>query len=321
MLKNLKLGNRRLTVCIIFKSLKQREGNQTVKSLIHMNKGFSLVELMIAMAVASIIMGLIYNTYAAQQKSYTAQHLAVEMQQNIRAAVSLMKREIRMAGYDPWASDGDDNDGDSDVDESDESSGANILSAAGNFIEFSFDNNYSGATTDPNEHLTYGFTSGDSDLDGIADDGAESLSRIDAGGGTTEVIAYDIQGIAFAYAFDDNNDGQLDTSGGGNVIWAMDTDNPPDGILDTVLDTNDDGDIDANDTPGGVDLVPAFWPNTVPINNIRAVRIWMLARSRAPIRGYSDNRSYVVGAARVNSSDSFQRRLLVDTVGCRNMGL
>jgi type IV pilus assembly protein PilW len=80
----------------------------------HKNKGFTLPELMIAMAVGSIIMAVIYSTYQAQQKSYTTQHLGVEMQQNIRAAMSLMKREIRMAGYDP-----------------EETSGADILSAAG----------------------------------------------------------------------------------------------------------------------------------------------------------------------------------------------
>jgi type IV pilus assembly protein PilW len=283
-----------------------------VKSVIHKNKGLSLVELMIAMAVSFIIMGVIYNTYQAQQRSYTAQHLSVEMQQNIRAAMSLMKKEIRMAGYDPITSDGIDNDADTNVDEADETSNAGILSAAGNLIEFSFDNDADGSVdTISNEHLTYSFTTGDADLDGIADAGAESLSRIDTGGGLTEVIAYDIEGIAFAYAFDDDGDGQLDTSPGGNVIWAMDTDDPPDGFLDRVLDENDDGVIDANDTtPGGVPLVPAFWFNTV-----------LLARSRFEIRGFSDNNTYVVGAARVNASDGFQRRLLVDTVNCRNMGL
>ena len=291
-----------------------------MKSVIHNNKGFTLIELMIAMVVGSIIMAVIYSTYQAQQKSYTTQHLAVEMQQNIRSAISLMKREIRMAGYDPLADDGVDNDGTNGVDDPGESSGAGIVSAAGNFVQFSFDDNANSVTTDSNESLTYGFTAGDIDLDGIADDGAESLSRIDAGGGTTEVIAYDIQGIAFAYAFDDDGDGQLEiTPGNGNVIWAMDADD--DGWLDTVLDDNDDGVIDAGDSVGGAALDPSFWPAQVDIDNIRAVRIWVLARSRIPIRGHSDNRTYVVGARRVPTGDDFQRRLLVDTINCRNMGL
>ena len=80
----------------------------------------------------------------------------------------------------------------------------------------------------------------------------------------------DIQGIAFAYAFDDG--GQLATSPNGNVIWAIDTDDPPDGLLDTVVDTDDDGVIDINDTPGGAAIDPAFWPVEVGIADIRAVR-------------------------------------------------
>ena len=276
-----------------------------MKSRMHKNKGFTLPELMIAMVVGSIIMAVIYSTYQAQQKSYTTQHLAVEMQQNIRAAMALMKREIRMAGYDP-----------------EETSTAGILSAAGDFIEFSFDMDGNGAIAGTDENLTYQFIIGDGDSDGIADDGAEMLWRTDDNSGLPldEEIAYDIQGIAFAYAFDDDGDGQLDTTAlNDNVIWAMDADD--DGFLDTVLDDNDDGVIDADDTAGGVALDPAFWPAQVDIANIRAVRIWMLARSRIPIRDHSDNRTYVVGAARVNSNDSFQRRLLVDTVNCRNMGL
>jgi type IV pilus assembly protein PilW len=278
---------------------------------------------MIAIAVGSIVLVVIYSTFQAQQKSVTAEHLGVEMQQNIRAAMSLMKREIRMAGYDPAASDGFDNDGTNGVDDPGESSGATITSAAGDFIQFTFDNNGNGVTTDSDESLIYRFTTGDVDLDGIADDGAESLSRIDAGPDpdVTEVIAYDVQGIAFAYAFDDDGDGQLDTSPGGNVIWAMDTDDPPDGLLDAVVDTNDDGVIDITDTEGGVKLDPGFWSAEVNVDRVRAVRIWILARTRIPIRGYSDTRTYVVGAGRVNAADSFQRRLLVDTVNCRNMGL
>ena len=277
-----------------------------MNSRMYKNKGFTLIELMIAMAVGSIIMAAIYSTYQAQQRSYTTQQLAVEMQQNIRAAMTLIKREIRMAGYDPA-----------------ETSGAGILSAAGDFIEFSMDMDGNGVIAGTDESLTYGFTTGDANLDGIADDGAEMLWRIDDNSGLplNEEIAYDIHGIAFAYAFDDDDDGQLDTTAGGNIIWAIDTDD--DGFLDTILDDFEDGLIDANDTPGGVALDPASLPDPakapVEIDHIRTVRIWMLARSRIPIPGHSDNRNYVVGAARENPGDSFQRRLLVDTVNCRNM--
>ena len=62
-------------------------------------KGFTLVELLIAMVVASIVMASIYAVYRSQTAAHRTQQLVVQMQQNIRAALYLLEREIRMAGY------------------------------------------------------------------------------------------------------------------------------------------------------------------------------------------------------------------------------
>ena len=51
------------------------------------------------MAIASFVMAAIYSVYRAQTQSHRAQQLVVEMQQNMRAAMYLLEREIRMAGY------------------------------------------------------------------------------------------------------------------------------------------------------------------------------------------------------------------------------
>ena len=56
---------------------------------------------MVVLAVSSIVFTLIYQAYRAQLKSHTTQQELVEMQQNLRAALYLMEREIRMAGYAP----------------------------------------------------------------------------------------------------------------------------------------------------------------------------------------------------------------------------
>ncbi|NLZ17264.1 MAG: prepilin-type N-terminal cleavage/methylation domain-containing protein [Desulfobulbaceae bacterium] len=61
--------------------------------------GFTLVELLIAMAVAGLVMYAVYSIYLAQQKVYTAQLAVTEMQQNMRVAVNLLSYEIRMTGY------------------------------------------------------------------------------------------------------------------------------------------------------------------------------------------------------------------------------
>ena len=64
-------------------------------------QGFSLVELLIAMAISSVVMAGVYNMFYTQQRSYTTQEQVAEMQQNLRAAMQLMSREIRSAGFDP----------------------------------------------------------------------------------------------------------------------------------------------------------------------------------------------------------------------------
>lgn len=65
------------------------------------NSGFTLIELMIALAISGIVMGGVLFTYTSQQKTYLAQDQIVDMQQNIRAVMYIMTKELRMAGYDP----------------------------------------------------------------------------------------------------------------------------------------------------------------------------------------------------------------------------
>lgn len=266
------------------------------------NKGFTLIELLVGIAISGIVMAAIYSAYDSQQKAHVTQQQVVDMQQNIRAAMYLMQSEIRMAGYDPTGN-----------------AGAKIIIADVGELRFQIDENEDGnpnptSGTDPNEQIRYALTN-DADGDGIANGSPCNLGREIWVGGL-QSVAEDIHAIGFAYAYDDDKNGQLDTSAGGNVIWAIDSNN--DGTLDMSLDTNDDGDIDTNDAAGGVALAAV-----VNINRIRAVRIWFLARTGAPIRGYSDTGTYVVGDRRITPvpGDSFQRRLLTASVKCRNMGL
>ena len=63
--------------------------------------GFSLIELLIALAVTSILLVGIFNIFLSQHKAYISQDQIVEMQENVRAVIDIMSRDIRMAGYDP----------------------------------------------------------------------------------------------------------------------------------------------------------------------------------------------------------------------------
>jgi type IV pilus assembly protein PilW len=97
-------------------------GKQHRKQSANLQHGFTLTELIVAMAMAVIVMGALYSTFKSQQDSYVNQEVVAEMQQNLRAALYMMARDIRIAGYDPS-----------------ELADAGIVSAGPNSINFTFD--------------------------------------------------------------------------------------------------------------------------------------------------------------------------------------
>jgi prepilin-type N-terminal cleavage/methylation domain-containing protein len=62
-------------------------------------KGVTLIELMIALAISAAVVAGIYRTFLTQQHSYEVQDDVMDMQQNVRAALNEMTREIRMVGF------------------------------------------------------------------------------------------------------------------------------------------------------------------------------------------------------------------------------
>ncbi len=65
------------------------------------NKGLTLIELLIALVLSSVLIVSLYRIFISQQKTYTVQDQVADTQQNVRAAIDRMTKEIRMAGYDP----------------------------------------------------------------------------------------------------------------------------------------------------------------------------------------------------------------------------
>ena len=116
----------------------------------HPNKirGFTLVELLIAMAMSSIVLASVVAAYSSQVRSHVTQQLVVDMQQNIRGAMYIMQREIRMAGHDPTGL-----------------TGASILVADDAQLQFQIDENgdgdfIDGADNDSMEQIRYAMTGG-----------------------------------------------------------------------------------------------------------------------------------------------------------------
>ncbi|WDN87651.1 hypothetical protein BuS5_00619 [Desulfosarcina sp. BuS5] len=273
--------------------------------------GFTLIELLIAMAITGIVSAAIFTAFQSQQKSYIIQDDVTVMQQNLRAGMDMMVREIRMAGYNPQNIGGL---GILNVCPRDINNNIDITMTGNGAIQISTDFDDNGVL---GGNETISFSICDSPI--LTPDGNPDLARNSGGG--RQMLAENIEALGFAYAYDTDSDGNLDTSPNGNVIWAVDSDGDND--LDINLDTDDDGDIDAADGPGAGNngIVNGTAIADVAVNDIRAVRIWMLARADRRDNKYFNTRTYVVGHKVITPNDNFRRRLLTTTVKCRNLGL
>ena len=63
--------------------------------------GFTLVEVVLALALSTLTIGVIYQLYLSQFKNQAVRENILDMQQQARAALDLVSRELKMAGFDP----------------------------------------------------------------------------------------------------------------------------------------------------------------------------------------------------------------------------
>lgn len=148
------------------------------------DQGFTLLEVLVVILILGIVMAGVYSVYTSQQKSFLIQEDVAEMQQNLRAAMFSMVREIRLAGCNPTGK-----------------ATAGIVTANANSIRVTMDisgnnpnvNPPDGDTGDPNEDLTYALV--DTDGDGTTD----SLVRIRPGDLVPPLVASNIDVLNFVY--------------------------------------------------------------------------------------------------------------------------
>ena len=151
--------------------------------------GFSLIEILVALAISSIVMTAIYTTFASQQRAYVAQDQIAEMQQNLRGALYLLQREIRLAGHDPSRA-----------------AAAQILEAEVNRIHFTMDihgdtvgSGPDGDAGDRDEDITYSLF--DCNGDGIMDlrRTDATLVPVNASAPVEHMLAENIDALDFVY--------------------------------------------------------------------------------------------------------------------------
>jgi len=154
------------------------------------NKGFTLVEILVTLAIASIVMTVVYVVYTSSLRSYTTQDVAAGVQQSIRVGIEYMAHDIRMAGFAPV-----------------KGSTFGIEEAGASKIRFTLDTidttlvppNYNGVINDDaSERITYIFDAGNRRLIRILDEALGTESQT--------VLLDNVTALSFRYFDEAEND-------------------------------------------------------------------------------------------------------------------
>lgn len=275
-------------------------------------QGFTLVEIMVTLVVGSIVMLNLFKIFTASEQTYIAQEQVTEIQQSLRYTRYILAYDIGKAGFDPResglfgfvnsfpvSSNGESTSVDSSI--------AGSIAFTADLMDTDGDGNFDVAA-DPNKTV-------DSNFDELIAYRLNNsiLQRFSLTGWQT--VAENIEALSFAYAYDIDNDGILETSlTNGYTIWAQDVDN--DGKWDNI-DSNDDGLIESTGDP---DLAHIDTGHAINLADIRAVKFWILTKGQGVRIGYTDTNTYKIGSQVKTYPDTTQRRLLTGTVYCRNIG-
>lgn len=150
--------------------------------------GFTLVELLVTLALFSIIIASIGAVLVPMRRSYTSQEVSSAVQQSVRMAVELMVNDIRLAGLDPM-----------------ESANAGIEMANATSMRFTADRVPEGATesdgeikSNNSERLTYYLEGSDQSLRLRTDEGTPSQ--------TTQTLVNNVTNLQFRYFDTDGNE-------------------------------------------------------------------------------------------------------------------
>jgi prepilin-type N-terminal cleavage/methylation domain-containing protein len=120
--------------------------------------GFTLIEMLIALLILSIVSGVAYGIFASLSKSFTTQDVTAKTQQNLRIGIDFMARDIRMAGLDPL-----------------DTANAGIINATATVFRFTADKNMDGDVDDSAEDVTYQLSGNKLQL--IDDQGTATLNE------------------------------------------------------------------------------------------------------------------------------------------------
>lgn len=152
-------------------------------------RGFTLVELMIAIAVGGIVMAAVMTSFLSQHNNYLAQDQVVELQQNSRVAMDMLVRDIRSSGYDP------------------NNLGAGIVTAGANNLVFTREDDLAANGL---ETISYSLfdafaSAAPPSNDGLTDDLALQVTTAAGTSAGRQVVAENISQLEFRYLDEDGS--------------------------------------------------------------------------------------------------------------------
>ena len=125
----------------------KRHRSQSRARLFGLSAGFTMMEMMIGMAILSIAFGTIYKSFEHLNRSTATENVKAGVQQAARIAVDFMVQDIRLAGLNPLGT-----------------PGIGIQTASSDSIQFTMDANFDGDDADTFENITYTFNAGSGTL-------------------------------------------------------------------------------------------------------------------------------------------------------------
>ena len=311
----------------------------------HTDQGFTLVELMIAMAISLVVMGAIFLTFKSQQDSYIIQAQITATQQNLRSAMYILTRDIQMAGYytnfdaAQYTMDWDTLDGDTELIRPLIFGQNNVPGGSG--VKNGTDEIVIVKASDVRHTLAMGegatagiITLANRKFDADADDDLNNTTRKYG-----LLVKEDLSTAEFFEV--DTASGIITPPGGltenytaGDlicradiIIYRIDEDatNP------SLRKRNLGSDSGYRVVAENIDnlqfrylLGDGTWTHTPAgqVPHVRAVEISLLARTAKTNRGYTDTNTYNIGDNPFpNPNDSYRRKLLCSTIKTRNIGL
>jgi len=264
-------------------------------------EGFTLLEILVALVMGSIFITAICALIIDQTKSHEDHQMKVMMQQNGRAALSIITNELMMAGYSPEQ-------------RSDDGTGrlATVETAGIDTIKISYDRNgdgtikrTSGAANSYDEQTIYKF---------------DKVKRQIERNNNNNAFLENVEEFRILYAFDADDlaagapkYGVLESDSSDNTYWAYSSQGNV--SLDSVFTLNNAGQIGNNVSAQPFSEQPS-------LDRIRAAKIWLLMRSsKKKNKDFKENRPENIPGIDVDDldTDNYAYRLYTTTVKLRNM--